>query len=176
MWLSNLRTIASLIKSDWEVFPYSNHKSNSLIMVLLCIIGRYQSLSYQFWLRLCCKKNPFWIIARLMHERLSRSYGVQIPWNTKIGRSLIIYHSVGIVINNHAVIGDNCKIHQGLTIGATTDKAASIGNNVYIGPNVCIVENVRIGNNVKIGAGTVVINDIPDNCTSVGNPNRNIQR
>lgn len=89
---------------------------------------------------------------------------------------MTIYHLQGIVVNPTAIIGDNCTLHQCTTIGASKGKAASIGNNVWIGPNVCIVEDVKIGDNVTVGAGTVVINDIPNNSTSVGNPNRIIER
>lgn len=69
-------------------------------------------------------------------------------------------------------IGKNCNISQFLTIGSNKGTPATIGDNVYIGPGVCIVEDVKIGNNVKIGAGTVVVHDVPDNATTVGNPNR----
>lgn len=172
--LRNLRCVCNLIKSDWDVFPYCC--GGWLKMLTYALIGRYDTLTYLFWWRLCSVKNPFWLIAKLMHIRLSKSYGVIIPPNTRIGRAFRIYHAVGIVINPTAVIGNNCTIHQLLTIGASRGKSAVIGDNVWIGPNVCIVENVKIGNNVKIGAGTVVIKDIPKNCTSVGNPNRIIQK
>lgn len=56
-----------------------------------------------------------------------------------------------------------------MTIGSNHNKAAKIGDNVYIGPNVCIVEDVEIGNNVTIGAGSVVTKSIPNNATIVGN-------
>lgn len=91
---------------------------------------------------------------------------------TKIGEGLYIGHGIGIIINGKTNIGHHCNISQFLTIGSNKGTPAVIGDNVYIGPSVCIVEDVKIGNNVKIGAGTVVVKDIPDNCTSVGNPNR----
>lgn len=172
--IENLQNVWLMIKSDWDVFPYC--RGGWLKMITYAFIGRYDTLTYLFWWRLCSVKNPFWPIAKIMHIRLSRSYGISIPPNVKIGHSFRMYHAVGIVINPTAVIGDNCTIHQLLTIGASRGKSAIIGDNVWIGPNVCIVENVQIGNNVKIGAGSCVINDIPDNSTSVGNPNRIIQK
>ena len=51
----------------------------------------------------------------------------------------------------------------------------TIGDNVSIGANVNIIGNITIGNNVEIGAGSVVVNDIPDNCVVVGNPARIIR-
>ncbi len=56
-----------------------------------------------------------------------------------------------------------------MTIGTNHERAAVIGDNVYIGPNVCIVENVHIGDNTTIGAGSVVTKDIPANATAAGN-------
>ncbi|MFC6294668.1 serine O-acetyltransferase [Lactiplantibacillus daoliensis] len=72
-------------------------------------------------------------------------------------------------MNSTAVIGNNVNLSQFTTIGSNSENAATVGNNVYIGPSVCIVENVQIGSNVTIGAGSVVIKDIPDNATAVGN-------
>lgn len=101
---------------------------------------------------------------------------MQISPNAKIGKGFYIYHGVGIIISGTASIGENCSISQFTTIGNLKGKAATIGDNVYIGPGVSIVEDVRIGSNVKIGAGAIVVNDVPDNATSVGNPNRIIKR
>lgn len=131
-----------------------------------------------FWLRIASlHEHPvIRLLAKLKYRRFSRKYGVQIPIGTKIGAGLYIGHGIGIVINGKTKIGHNCNISQFLTIGSNNDTPATIGDNVYIGPGVSIIEQVSIGNNVKIGAGTIVINDIPDNCTSVGNPNRIIYK
>lgn len=107
-----------------------------------------------------------------MFRRISNKFGLQIPPSTQIGPGLYIGHGIGIIINGKTTIGKNCNISQFLTIGSNKGTPATIGDNVYIGPHVCIVEDVKIGNNVKIGAGTVVINDVPDGATTVGNPNR----
>lgn len=116
------------------------------------------------------------VTAKIFYLRLSRKYGLEIPAGTNIGSGLYIGHGIGIIINSKSIIGHDCNLSQFLTIGSNKGTPATIGNNVYIGPNVCIIEDVRIGNNVKIGAGTVVINDVPDNATSVGNPNRIIEK
>lgn len=77
-----------------------------------------------------------------------------------------------VVINETAVIGNNCNLSQFTTIGSNHGRAAIIGDNVYIGPNVCIIEHVNVGNNVTIGAGSVVVKDIPHDATAVGTPSK----
>ena len=99
----------------------------------------------------------------------ARIKSLQIPKEAKIGYGFYIGHNGPIIISQTAVIGNNVNVGPFTVIGSNDGKAANIGNNVYIGPNVNIVENVQIGNNVTIGAGSVVIKDIPDNATAVGN-------
>lgn len=93
----------------------------------------------------------------------------QIPKSTKIGYGLYIGHEGPVIVNETAIIGNNCNLSQFTTIGSNNGAAAHIGDNVYIGPSVCIVENVQIGDNVTIGAGSVVTKDVPDNATAAGN-------
>lgn len=167
--MSEMKKIIELIKSDY--YRYNNIRGGVQIALsgLLC---RNHCFSYTFWLRLASNPNPFCHIARIMHKRLSRKYGIQIPPGTNIGYGFYIGHGVSIIINGSATIGNNCNISQCVTIGANEGNAATIGDNVYIGPGVCIVEDVHIGNNVTIGAGAVVVRDIPDNATVAGVPAR----
>lgn len=89
------------------------------------------------------------------------------------------HHLNGIIISTNAVIGHNCTIMQQVTIGAKLpgdEEGAIIGDNVLIGAGAKIIGSIKIGNNVKIGANTVVVNDIPDNCTVVGSPAKIIKK
>ncbi len=130
-----------------------------------------RSFKYSFWFRLTQTKN---IVLRgfaiMMHNRLSKRYGIQIPRYTKIGYGLYIGHHMCLVISPTAKIGNNCNLSQFTTIGSNHGLAAVIGDDVYIGPSVCIVENVNIGSGCTIGAGAVVVTDVPENSTVAGNP------
>lgn len=96
-----------------------------------------------------------------------------IPYETEIGEGTRFgYAAMAIVIHKKAVIGKNCRISQGVTIGGTPNRVELpvIGDNVYIGAGAKIIGSIKIGNNVVIGANSVVITDIPDNCVAVGMP------
>ena len=99
-------------------------------------------------------------------------YGILIPYNVKIGRGFYIGHFGGIVVNADVVIGTNCNLNHGVTIGVTYGGkypgSPVIGNNVYIGPGSFIIGGIEIGNNVAIGANTVVNKSLPDNAVVVG--------
>lgn len=119
---------------------------------------------------------PLFIFARLRLRHYQFKYGIQIPWHTKIGKGFYIGHFGGIVVNGGTVIGKNCNISQGVTIGQANrgprKGCAIIGDNVYIGPGAKIVGHVNIGNNVAIGANAVVTKDVPDNAVVAGVPAR----
>ena len=158
-----------LIKCDL----YRSTARYSHKLLIKNLINNNRSFKYTFWWRLTQSNNLLVrTLARLMHLTLSIRYQIQIPKEAKIGPGLNLGHATGIVLSPTAEIGANCNISQFVNIGSNHGKAASIADNVYIGPMVCIVENVVIGNNVTIGAGSVVIKDIPENSTAVGNPSR----
>ena len=82
-------------------------------------------------------------------------------------------HPIGIVIHQNAIIGSNTIIYQNVTIGrrnGNKEESPIIGKNCIIGAGACVLGNIKIGNNVKIGANSVVVTDVPDNCTVVGIP------
>lgn len=99
--------------------------------------------------------------------------GIQLPIGTKIGRGLKFPHYSCIVISKRAIIGNNCTIYQGVTLGKTASGCPVLGNNVIVCANATIVGKVNIGDNAFIGAGAVVVHDVPANSVVVvGNPGR----
>ena len=101
--------------------------------------------------------------------------GFSIPLNV-FGPGLSIAHYGTIVIAEGAKVGSNCRIHEGVTIGATngTTNAAIIGDNVFIGTGAKIIGGVRISDNVQIAANAVVVKNIisENGCTVGGVPAR----
>jgi serine O-acetyltransferase len=154
---------------------------------LLWYILRGGSFKYNFWLRTCLytKSSPmlkysFYPFARFFLGRLIYKLGISIPPDTKIGSGFYIGHFGGIVVNGQSVIGKNCNISQGVTLGQANrgrNKGyPTLGDNIYIGPGAKIVGAVKIGNNVAIGANCVVTKDIPDNSVVVGIPGKVISQ
>ena len=126
-----------------------------------------------FWFRVASyyRRNPFyWFILRHYHYK----YGIELPRGTKVGEGLYIGHFGGIIISGGAVIGRNCNISQGVTIGVAGrgEKRGIpiIGDGIYIGAGAKVIGKIRVGNNVAIGANAVVTKDVPDNAVVVGIP------
>ena len=103
--------------------------------------------------------------------------GVEIHPAVKIGRNLFIDHGMGVVMGQTAIIGDDCTIFHGVTLGgkgAGERRHPAIGNRVMIGANAQLIGPITIGDDAKIGAGAVVVKDVPSGVTVVGNPARQI--
>jgi serine O-acetyltransferase len=145
---------------------------------------RGEAFRYVFWLRTAAYAREhnvlrwllYYPVARYMLKHYRYKLGISIPCTTQIGPGLFIGHFGGIVVNEGAVIGRNCNLSQGVTIGQSNRGARAgtprIGDNVYIGPNATIIGNVRIGNCVAIGANAVVTKDVDDSAVVGGIPAR----
>ncbi|TXK82511.1 serine O-acetyltransferase [Paenibacillus sp. N3.4] len=172
------------LKKYWysDLFRYEETQHVNLKKLIL---RQYLSpgFRYSFWLRLCkylSGKNKLWsplyFLAMLILQRYKYKFGIDISPKTVIGSGFYIGHFGGIVVNSMAVIGKNCNLSQGVTIGmANRGKnkgVAVIGDNVYIGPGAKIVGAVKIGDNAAIGANCVVTKDVPEHAVVVGVPGK----
>lgn len=99
-------------------------------------------------------------------------FAIDIHPGCSIGKRLFIDHGVGVVIGETTIIGDDCTIYQGVSLGGTGKEKGkrhpTIKNNVIIGAGAKVLGNITIGSNCKIGANTVVLTDVKDNMTIVG--------
>lgn len=100
--------------------------------------------------------------------------GVEIHPAAKIGRGLFIDHGAGVVIGETSEVGDDVTMYQGVTLGGTGfargKRHPTIGPEVMIGSGAKLLGPIEVGARSKIGANSVVIHDVPENATVVGNP------
>lgn len=147
------------IKSNMEVFLYPSFK----------VI-----LSYRVAHKLYLKKHYFW--ARWISQREARKTGIEIHPGATIGKGLFIDHGTGVIIGETTIIGDNVTLYQGVTLGGTGKEQGkrhpTLKDNVMVSAGAKILGSFTIGENSKIGAGSVVLEEVPPNCTVVGVPGR----
>ena len=147
------------IKSNMEVLLYPSFR----------VILRYR-LAHKLYL----KGHYFW--ARWISQRAARKTGIEIHPGATIGRGLFIDHGSGVIIGETTVIGDNVTLYQGVTLGGTGKEKGkrhpTLEDNVMVSAGAKILGSFTIGENSKIGAGSVVLEEVPPNCTVVGVPGR----
>jgi len=147
------------IKSNMEVFLYPSFK----------VI-----LSYRVAHKLYLKKHYFW--ARWISQRAARKTGIEIHPGATIGKGLFIDHGSGVIIGETTIIGDNVTLYQGVTLGGTGKEQGkrhpTLRDNVMVSAGAKVIGSFTIGENSKIGAGSVVLEEVPPNCTVVGVPGR----
>ncbi|MBR3970803.1 MAG: serine O-acetyltransferase [Ruminococcus sp.] len=166
------------IKRDIALIRESDPAARNAVEILLTYptlraIRSYR-LAHWFYVR------KYYTIARIISQHARNKTGIEIHPGATIGKGLFIDHGMGVVIGETAVIGDNCLLYQGVTLGGTgKDKGKrhpTLGNNVLVGAGAKVLGPFTVGNNVKIAANAVVLNAIPDDCTAVGVPARIVRR
>lgn len=147
------------IKSNMEVFLYPSFKA---------------ILRYRVAHKLYLKKHYF--LARWVSQRAVRKTGIEIHPGATIGRGLFIDHGSGVIIGETAELGDNVTLYQGVTLGGTGKEQGkrhpTLKDNVMVSAGAKVLGSFTIGENSKIGAGSVVLKEVPPNCTVVGVPGR----
>jgi len=126
-----------------------------------CSVWRKKSVINNLW------AAPVILLYRFVTECL---FGYEIQAAATIGRRFTIHHGYAVVINKFVVAGDDFTIRHGVTIGnrSKSDDCPVIGNRVELGANVVIIGDITVGNNVVVGAGSVVLDNVPDNALVVG--------
>ena len=151
------------IKSNMEVLLYPRFKG---------------SLRSRVAHKLYLKKHYF--LARWISQRATRKTGIEIHPGAQIGKGLFIDHGSGVIIGETTVIGDNVTLYQGVTLGGTGKEQGkrhpTLEDNVMVSAGAKILGSFTIGENSKIGAGSVVLEEVPPNCTVVGVPGRIVKR
>ncbi len=127
-----------------------------------------------------CYKHNMHFMARYISQRSARKTNIEIHPGATIGRRFFIDHGTGVVIGETAEIGDDVTIYQGVTLGGTGKdigkRHPTVGSGVMIGAGAKVLGPFRIGDNSNIAAGSVVLHEIPENCTAVGTPARVVKR
>ena len=147
------------IKTTAEVFLYPSFKA----------ILHYRAAHKLY-------QNRHYFLARWISQRAVRKTGIEIHPGAVIGKGLFIDHGSGVIIGETAVIGDNVTLYQGVTLGGTGKEKGkrhpTLEDNVMVSAGAKILGSFTIGENAKIGAGSVVLKEVPPNCTVVGVPGR----
>jgi serine O-acetyltransferase len=114
------------------------------------------------------------LLPRLISNLARLLTGIEIHPGARIGRRLFIDHGMGVVIGETAIIGDDCHLLQGVTLGGTSTRREkrhpTLEDGVLVGAGAKIIGAVTIGAHSKIGAGSVVVSSVPPNATVVGVP------
>ncbi|XP_071725148.1 serine acetyltransferase 1, chloroplastic-like [Rutidosis leptorrhynchoides] len=170
--LSTNQDIGKAIRDDLQAVTERDPACNSLVHCFLHFKGflalQAQRVAHFFW------KSGRKVMALLIQSRISETFAVDIHPGAKIGCGIVLDHATGVVIGETTVIGDGVTILHNVTLGGTGkvsgDRHPKIGDGVFIGAGANILGNVRVGNGAKIGASSVVLKEVPTNCTVVGNP------
>jgi len=157
---------------------YSGNKSS--FVLFLTTQGLWALFVYRISNKIYTSNLPFYLKRILLigavffQKNIEILTGITLPYSAKIGEKFYIAHHGHIILHPKAIIGNNCNISQGVTIGVSGrgDKKGIpiIGNNVYIGPNAVIAGKITIGDNSVVGANSLVISNVEDNTTVVGVP------
>ncbi|MEG1292265.1 MAG: serine O-acetyltransferase EpsC [Lachnospiraceae bacterium] len=165
------------VKEEFEVIKERDPSIKSPLEVLLYSSFRVM-LSYRKAHKQYLKGHYF--RARWISQRAVRKTGIEIHPGAQIGKGFFIDHGSGVIIGETTIIGDNVTLYQGVTLGGTGKETGkrhpTLGDNVMVSAGAKIIGSFTIGENSKIGAGSVVLEEIPPNCTVVGVPGRIVKR
>ena len=143
--------------------------------VLACYPGLHALVIHRrarwFW------THRFYWLGRFTSQLGRFLTGIEIHPGATIGRRVFIDHGMGVVVGETAVIGDECTIYQGVTLGGTSltkgaKRHPTLGRGVIVGANSQVLGGFTVGDGARVGSGAVVVKPVPPGATAVGNPAR----
>ncbi len=167
-------SVFSRINNDIRTIRQSDPAANNRLEIILAYPGFHARQLHRLAHTLLKWHIPFfprWI------SHVNRFLtGIEIHPGAQLGEGVFIDHGMGVVIGETAIVGDNCTLYQGTTLGGTSlqrvKRHPTLGKNVVVGVGSKVIGNITIGDNVRIGAGSVVVSSVPPNTTVIGVPGR----
>lgn len=165
-------------KEDINAVLDKDPAARNAFEVLLCYPGVWSIIWHRFahWLF----KRNLKLLARVISQIARFFTGIEIHPGAEIGKRCFIDHGMAVVIGETTEIGDDVTIYQAVTLGGTGKDVGkrhpTIGNNVVISSGAKVLGPFKVGDNSKIGAGSVVLEEVPANCTVVGVPGKIVRR
>lgn len=173
-----IRSVKDEVRSDIDAVRSRDPAAKSDLEILLLYSGLHALLAYRVAHKLYLSEHYF--SARAISQIARHVTGIEIHPGAQIGKGLFIDHGMGVVIGETTVIGDNCTIYQGVTLGGTGKDTGkrhpTLGDNVLIGAGAKVLGPIVIENNCKVAANAVVLKEIPENSTAVGIPAKVVKR
>lgn len=165
-----------LLQSDY--IKYKKYGGNFFTIVFFTqgfwAIVQYRLAHSVYKMRFPIVKQLLQLIMLLWQKVIEITTGISIPASVKIGHSFYIGHFGGIILNAKTIIGNNCNISQGVTIGVSGQGEKRgvpvIGNDVYIGANAVLAGKISVQNNAVIGACSLVTTDVEEHAVMLGVP------
>ncbi len=156
--------------------------ARSRLEVVLCYPGFHALLSYRLAHSLW--ERGWYLAGRFVSHFGRMLTGIEIHPGAKIGKRLFIDHGMGVVIGETAEVGDDCTLYHGVTLGGTRPsreqggqkRHPTIGNDVIVGSGAQVLGPIRVGDGARIGSAAVVMKEVPNGATMVGNPARQVGR
>ncbi len=115
-------------------------------------------------------------LARFLSATARVFTGIEIHPGATIGRRFFIDHGMGVVIGETTIIGDDCTLYHGVTLGGTSwnkgKRHPTLGNDVVVGAGAKVLGPITLADGARVGSNAVVVKDVPASCTVVGIPGR----
>ena len=163
------------LREDIDCIWQRDPAARSRLEIVTCYPGLHaiivHRMANRFW-----RSGWLWLGRFISH--LGRLLtGIEIHPGATIGRRVFIDHGLGVVIGETAVVGDDCTIYQGVTLGGTRlykgeKRHPTLGQGVVVGAGAKVLGGFDVGDGARIGSNAVVIKPVPANATAVGNPAR----